>query len=177
MEKINILISNESIQKKIIEIAKAIINDHEHLDQIHFVVVLEGAKIFAKALTDEINKSKKLKINTCFIKLESYGDKTESAGKINVLKDLENDISGKSILVVEDIVDTGLTLHFLEKYLVNKKGAHSVKNCVLLNKPVTRKFNVPISYCGFPISDRFVIGYGLDYKGLYRDLDYIGHLS
>jgi len=177
MEKITTLIPCKNIKEKVSEIAKAVVADYKLIDEICFVVVLEGARVFAKSLTDEIEKFKMLKLSICYIQLESYGDEIKSTGQVNVLKDFKQDISGKKVLVIDDIVDTGLTLHFLENYLVNKRGAVSVKNCVLLNKPDTRKFNVNISYFGFIIPDRFVVGYGLDHKGLYRGLDYIGYLS
>jgi hypoxanthine phosphoribosyltransferase len=107
-----------------------------------------------------------------FIAISSYGVSTESSGVVRILKDLDENIEKKDVLIVEDIVDTGLTLDYLLRMLQSRKPA-SLKVCTLLNKKERRKIKVPIDYCGFNIPDKFVVGYGLDFNGLYRNIPYI----
>jgi hypoxanthine phosphoribosyltransferase len=111
-----------------------------------------------------------------FMEVSSYGSGTESTGQVRILKDLSRSIEGRNVLIVEDIIDTGLTLNYLLKYLADK-GPASVRIVCLLDKPARRMVEIPIDYRGFEIPDRFVIGYGLDYDERYRNLPYIGVLK
>lgn len=111
-----------------------------------------------------------------FMAVSSYGLSTKSSGVVRILKDLDQDIEGKDVLIVEDIVDTGLTLHYLVDYL-KSRGPKSVKVCCFLDKPTRRKVEVPVDYVGFEIPDKFVVGYGLDYAQRYRNLPYLSVLD
>jgi hypoxanthine phosphoribosyltransferase len=111
-----------------------------------------------------------------FMEVSSYGSGTESTGQVRILKDLSRSIEGRNVVIVEDIIDTGLTLNYLLKYLADK-GPASVRIVCLLDKPARRLVEIPIDYRGFEIPDRFVIGYGLDYDERYRNLPYIGVLK
>jgi len=162
-------LSNEKIKKKVKQIAKTISKYHK---EVNFVTVLTGAKYFSKDLKKEL-RNLGVKVTEDFIKVKSYVG-TNSTGKITIIKQLKNPIKGKDILIVEDIIDTGLTLYFLKKYLQNK--AKSVRICAFLDKPSRRKKKVKIDYCGFKVPDKFIVGYGLDYNEKYRELKYIGVL-
>ena len=110
------------------------------------------------------------------MQVSSYGDSTESSGKITVKKDISCDISGNNILIIEDIIDTGITLHYLKEYLENK-SPNSVKFVTLLDKPSRRIINTNVDYIGFTIEDKFVVGFGLDYEQKYRNLPYIAYIE
>ena len=133
--------------------------------------ILTGAVYFATDLTKYI-KNDTLKIE--FMKVSSYGNSKESTGEVKITKDLENSISGKNVIIVEDIIDTGLTMKTLKKYLLEKNPA-SLKICTLLNKKERRKVEIEADYVGFDIPNKFVLGYGLDYEEYYRNLPYIAY--
>ena len=173
-EKISKLIPEKEIQDKVEEIAKNIAKDYK--DKVIFVTILKGAKTFCYDLIKTIKKISDLKIENYFVKLSSYGDKTETSGEVKIEKDIEEDLEGKDILIIDDIVDTGLTLSFLKKYLLETKKAKSVKICALLDKPSRRKIEVEIDYKGFEIPNKFVVGYGIDYAEKYRELPYVAFL-
>lgn len=160
-----IIISAKAIRKKIKEIAKRISDDFKDSG----VVLICNLKGSFRFLADLLSY---LTIPTIidFIAFTSY-DGTKSEGKIRIVKDLKVDISNKKILIVEDIVDTGITLDYIIKYFEEFKHPDSIKVCVLLDKPSKRKVNVPIHYKGFEIPDVFVVGYGLDYKEYFRELN------
>ena len=173
-EKISKLIPEKEIQEKVEEIAKNIAKDYK--DKVIFVTNLKGAKIFCSDLIKTIKKISDLKIENYFVKLSSYGDKTETSGEVKIEKDIEEDLEGKDILIIDDIVDTGITLSFLKEYLLKTKKAKSVKVCSLLDKPSRRKIEVKIDYKGFEVPDKFVVGYGIDYAEKYRELPYVAVL-
>lgn len=166
-----ILISEEQIKQRIKELGAAITNDYNN-DEIMLVCILKGAFMFMADLAKEIQ----LPIQTGFIAVSSYGYSTKSSGIVRILKDLDESIEGKNVIIVEDIVDTGLTLNYIAKLLRDRKPK-SLKICSLTNKPQSRKMDIHIDYCGFNLPNEFVVGYGLDYKDYYRNLPYIGVLK
>lgn len=160
-----IIIPAKDIRRKIKEMAKKISNDYKD-NGVVLICNLKGSFRFLADL------SSYLTIPTIidFIAFTSY-DGTKSEGKIRIVKDLKIDISNKNILIVEDIIDTGITLDYIIKYFEEFKQPRSIKVCVLLDKPSKRKVDVPIHYKGFEIPDVFVVGYGLDYKEYFRELN------
>ena len=165
-----VLISEEELQKRVREIGMEICEDYKDVEEdIVLVGILKGAFIFLSDLVKAI----KLPIKIDFMDVSSYGNSTISVGDVRILKDLDNNITGKHILIVEDIIDTGYTLSYLTKNL-KTRGAKSVKICTLLNKQERRVVDIAIDYIGFEIPDKFVIGYGMDYAEKYRNLPYIG---
>jgi len=167
-EKIEeILIPENQIQKKIEELGNQISRDYQG-KQLICIGVLRGAVIFLADLARYI----KVPIIIDFMDISSYGASTESSGVVRIVKDLDENIEKKDVLIVEDIVDTGLTLDYLIRMLKSRNPA-SLRVCTLLNKKERRQIDVPIDYCGFDIPDKFVVGYGLDFNGLYRNIPYI----
>ncbi len=133
------------------------------------VGILKGASVFVSDLIRCID----LDVNIDFMSVTSYGNSTESSGTVKILKDLDVDIEGKNVLIVEDIIDSGLTLSNLVAAL-KTRNPKSLKLCTLLDKPQRRKANIPVDYVGFVIEDKFIVGYGIDYAEKYRNLPYIG---
>lgn len=164
---LEILISQDEIKEKIKELGEQITRDYKDKDLL-LVGVLKGCVIFLSDLAREI----KLPLTMDFMVVSSYGSSTKSSGVVRIVKDLEKDISGKDVLIVEDIVDTGLTLNYLVDYLLSR-NANSVKICTLLEKPDRRIADVEMEYVGFHIPDEFVVGYGLDYAEIYRNLPFV----
>jgi len=162
-----ILIPENQIQKKVEQLGEQISRDYQG-KELFCIGVLRGAIIFLADLARFI----KVPMVIDFISISSYGISTESSGVVRILKDLDENIENKDVLIVEDIIDTGLTLDYLLRMLRSRKPA-SLKVCTLLNKKERKKIDVPIDYCGFDIPDKFVVGYGLDYNGLYRNIPYI----
>ena len=166
------LISEAEVQKRVAEIGARINADYPNPEEpLLLVGVLKGASLFLADLVRHITRP----VEFDFVALSSYGAATESSGEVRVLKDLDAAVNGKHVIIVEDIIDTGLTLRF--SYLIENllgRRAKSVKVCVLLDKPSRRRVEVPIEYRGFEIEDKFVVGYGMDYGELYRNLRYIG---
>lgn len=171
MEKIKVLISKEQIENRVKELAKQIRKDYKE-KTITAICLLKGSLFFTADLTREIGG----KIYLEFMQLSSYeGENT--TGTIKLKKDIDfSEIKGKDVLIIEDIVDTGITLNYTLEH-IKKAGANSVKVCTLLNKPSRRKIKVPIDYVGFKIENKFVLGYGMDYDQLYRNLPYIGYIE
>jgi len=171
MEKIKVLISKEQIENRVKELAKQIRKDYKE-KSITARCLLKGSLFFTADLTREIGG----KIYLEFMQLSSYeGENT--TGTIKLKKDIDfSEIKGKDVLIIEDIVDTGITLNYTLEH-IKKAGANSVKVCTLLNKPSRRKIKVPIDYVGFEIENKFVLGYGMDYDQLYRNLPYIGYIE
>ncbi len=165
-----VLLSGEQLQTRVAELGVALSADYADRDPV-LVSVLKGSIIF---LADLI-RSMEIPLSLDLMEVSSYGAGTESSGQVRILKDLSKPIEGRHIIVVEDIIDTGLTLNYLLKYLADKNPA-SVRIVCLLDKPARRLAEIPIDYRGFTIPDRFVIGYGLDYDERYRNLPYIGVL-
>jgi hypoxanthine phosphoribosyltransferase len=166
-----VLISEEEIATRISNLGSAITKEFEGQDLI-VICVLKGAFMFCSDLVKKINLPLKLE----FIALSSYGDGTSSSGSVRLEMDIATNIEGKNVLVVEDIVDTGLTVKTLLD-LLKVRRPKSVKLASLLYKPSKTKHAVDIDYLGFEVEDKFVIGYGLDYAGRYRELPYIGILN
>jgi hypoxanthine phosphoribosyltransferase len=165
------LITEEEISLRIEALGKAITKDYENQELV-VICVLKGAFVFCSDLIKKINRPVSLE----FISLSSYGDSTNSSGNVRLEMDITANIEGKNVLIIEDIVDTGLTIRTLMEMLSVRKPK-SIKLASLLFKPVKLKHNVNIDYLGFEIEDKFVIGYGLDYAGRYRELPYIGILN
>lgn len=166
-----VLLSREEIQDKVKELAKVITEDYRDKDMVA-VCILKGGVFFMTDLLKEIN----LPLSTDFMVVSSYGDQVVSSGEVKILKDLDRSVAGKDVLIVEDIIDTGITLSHL-KTNIERRGANSVKIVTLLNKSERREKPVEIDYCGYEIPDVFVVGYGLDYNEKYRNLPYIGYLK
>lgn len=166
-----VMITEEEIALRIAELGKAITQDFEN-EELVVICVLKGAFMFCSDLIKKINRPVRLE----FISLSSYGDSTNSSGNVRLEMDITANVEGKNVLIVEDIVDTGLTIKTLIEMLALRKPK-SVKLASLLFKPVKLKHKVGIDYLGFEIEDKFVIGYGLDYAGRYRELPYIGVLN
>lgn len=164
---LKVLISQDEIKDKIKELGEKITRDYKNKDLL-IVGVLKGCVIFLSDLVREI----KLPLTMDFMVVSSYGSSTKSSGVVRIVKDLEQDIGGKDVLIVEDIVDTGLTLNYLVDYLLSRH-ANSVKICTLLEKQDRRINDVELEYVGFHIPDEFVVGYGLDYDEVYRNLPFV----
>jgi hypoxanthine phosphoribosyltransferase len=161
------LISAEQIQARVREMAQEIRADHP--EGLHFVCVLKGAFVFLADLARAIPGDCSLD----FMAVSSYGKSTKSSGQVQLMKDLDADLEGKDVVIVEDIVDTGLTLTYLQDIL-KARSPRSVKTACLLSKPSRRKVEVKVEYIGFTIEDKFVVGYGLDYAERHRNLPFIG---
>jgi hypoxanthine phosphoribosyltransferase len=167
-----ILFSREQIKAKVKEMAETIEADYQGVDDLILIGVLKGANIFMGDLMREIN----LPIRIDFMAVSSYGHSTESSGVVRILKDLDMEIEGKHVLIIEDIVDTGLTLKYLTDNL-KRRNAASLKICSLLDKPSRRKCDLVVDYVGYEIPDRFIVGYGIDYAEQYRNLPYIATIA
>lgn len=166
-----ILFSEEALTKRIKELASEINKDYEGKDLV-VVGILKGSVIFAAELIKNIS----IHCEIDFMAVSSYGSSTETSGVVRILKDLDNNIEGKDILVVEDIVDTGVTLTYLLKYLQARK-ANSIEIISLLNKQARRTSELDVKYIGFEVPDGFIVGYGIDYAEKYRNLPFIGILK
>ena len=167
-----ILISADDLQAKIRDMGAQIAADYGPLGDLLLVGVLKGCIMFMVDLARAIP----LPLAIDFIATSSYGHSTQSSGVVRLLKDLDTDIAGRHVLIVEDIIDSGLTLEYLTSQLRRRNPA-SLRICSLLNKPDRREADVPVDYLGFDIPNEFVVGYGLDYGERYRNLPYIGVLK
>jgi hypoxanthine phosphoribosyltransferase len=166
-----VLISEEEIALRVQELGHKITQDYANEDLV-VICVLKGAFMFCSDLIKRIN----LPIRLEFVSVSSYGDAMVSSGEVKMDMDVTGSIEGKNVLIVEDIVDTGLTISELERHMLAKKP-RTLKVASLLYKPEKLKYNVSVDYLAFEIEDKFVIGYGLDYAGRYRELPYIGILN
>jgi len=171
VEKVEVLISEEEIDARVSEIAREISGDFSG-QELLLVGILKGAVIFMADLARKIS----IPVTMDFMSVSSYGSSTKSSGAVQIIKDLEVDIEDKNLVVVEDIVDSGLTLKYLLENLW-ARGPAGVKICALLDKPEARQVEVPIDYRGFTIPNQFAVGYGLDYDQKYRNLPYVGVLK
>ena len=165
-----VLIGEEALQSRISELGAEISADYEGRDLL-LVGVLKGAVFFMADLMRRLT----VPCEIDFMAISSYGAATNSSGVVRILKDLDINIAGRDILVVEDIIDSGLTLSYLMRNLESREPA-SLEICALLTKPERREIDVPVKYVGFEIPNRFVIGYGLDFAERYRNLPYVGVL-
>ena len=170
-EKVNVLLSEEEVDAKIKAIGEQISKDYAG-KQVHLVCVLKGGSFFMCELAKRIT----VPVSLDFMSVSSYGSETKSSGVVKIVKDLDEPIKGKNVLVVEDIVDSGRTLSYLMEMLKDR-GPESLRLCTLLDKPERRVVDVHVGYTGFQIPDEFVVGYGLDYDQRYRNLPYIGVIS
>ena len=165
-----VLISESKIEKRINELAKEINKEYEGKELI-LLGILKGSIVFMV----ELAKKLKMKVKFEFMEVSSY-EGTESTGNLKIKKPLKEDIEGKDVLIIEDIIDTGRTLKELKKYL-EAKNPNSVKIATLLSKPSRRVVEIEADYMGFEVEDKFVVGYGLDYNQKYRNLPYIGYIE
>ena len=159
-----VLVSSEEIQEKVREIGNRITEDYRSTNLL-LVGILRGAVVFLSDLMRHLE----LPCEIDFMEVSSYGADTTSSGVVRILKDLEEDITGRHVLIVEDIIDTGLTLSYLRRSLLARKPA-SLEICALLSKPSRRRVELDVRYLGFEVPDEFVVGYGLDFAGAYRNL-------
>ncbi len=169
---IKTLISEDEIKTRIVQMAQEI-NGFYGDQELYVIVALKGAVIFASDLVRHLQSP----LNMEFIRLSSYGNSMASSGKVNAVDISLPDLNGKNVLIVEDIIDTGLTAKFLLDFLELNFKTKSTKFCSLLDKKSARKVDVQPDYYGFEVDDKFVIGYGLDYEGRYRNLPYIGYVQ
>jgi len=167
-----VMISADDIQKRVQELAAEIRKDYPADEGLHLVSVLKGAFIFLGDLIRALDRQ----VTIDFMAVSSYGKDTSSSGEVRLLKDLDSGLEGRNVIIVEDIVDTGLTLAYLQEIL-HARGPKTIRTACLLSKPSRRVVNVKVDYVGFTIEDRFVVGYGLDYAEQYRNLPYLGALD
>jgi hypoxanthine phosphoribosyltransferase len=167
----HVLIDQDELSARITALAAEILRDHA-AGPLHLVCVLKGAFLFMGDLIRAMNAP----VTIDFMALSSYGGNTTSSGEVRLIKDLDYGLEGRHVIIVEDIVDTGLTLHYLQEIL-QARGPKSLKTACLLSKPSRRKIEVQVDYIGFTIEDRFVVGYGLDFNEQHRNLPYIGVLD
>lgn len=167
-DKIRVMISEEDLDKKIRYLGEQISKDYEG-KSVHIVCILKGSVFFAAELAKRIT----VPVTIDFMSVSSYGDGSVSSGVVKVVKDLDETIEGKNVIVIEDIIDTGRTLSYLLEMLKGR-NPESLALCTLLDKPERRTHEVSVDYTGFQIPDEFVVGYGLDYAQKYRNLPYIG---
>ena len=171
----SVLLSSDAIQKRIAELGAQVGEDYRDMigsQDLLLITVLKGAVMFVTDLSRAIPLPTQLE----FMAVSSYGSSTSSSGVVRILKDLDRDINDRDVLIVEDIVDSGLTLSWLLRNLATRRP-RSLRVCALLRKPDAVRADVDISYVGFDIPNEFVVGYGLDYAERYRDLPYIGTLD
>ena len=167
-ERVKVLLTEEEVDARIQAMGEQISRDYEGR-QVHLVCVLKGGSFFMCELAKRI----RVPVSLDFMSVSSYGSETKSSGVVKIVKDLDETLAGKDVIVVEDIVDSGRTLSYLMEMLKDRKPA-SLRLCTLLDKPQRRVVDVHVDYTGFEIPDEFVVGYGLDYDQKYRNLPYIG---
>ncbi len=166
--KVRVMISEDQVNLRIKEMAEQISSEYEG-KSVHLVCILKGSIFF----TCELAKRLTIPVTLDFMSVSSYGSETVSSGRVRILKDLDESIQSKNVLLVEDIIDSGRTLAYL-KELLGTRAPESLEICTLLDKPDRRVTNVDVKYVGFVIPDEFVVGYGLDYDQYYRNLPYVG---
>lgn len=167
-DRIRVLLSEEEVDAKIKALGEQISKDYEG-KRVHLICVLKGGVFFMCELAKRIT----VPVSMDFMSVSSYGNGTQSSGMVRIIKDLDEPLDGKNVIIVEDIVDSGNTLHYLVEILY-KRNPESIKICTLLDKPERRVADVKVDYSGFNIPDEFVVGYGLDYAQKYRNLPFIG---
>ena len=167
-EKIRVLFSEEEVNTRIRELGAQISKDYEGRE-VHLICVLKGGSFFMCELAKRIT----VPVSLYFMSVSSYGNSTKSSGAVRIVKDLDEPLLGKDVIIVEDIVDSGRTLSYLME-MMRDRGPSSLALCTLLDKPDRRVVEVGVTYTGYQIPDEFVVGYGLDYAQKYRNLPYIG---
>jgi hypoxanthine phosphoribosyltransferase len=170
-ERIRVLLKEEEVDARIQQIGEQISKDYEG-KSVHLICVLKGGSFFMCELAKRIT----VPVSFDFMSVSSYGGDTKSSGVVRIVKDLDESIKDKDVIIVEDIVDSGRTLSYLME-LLQQRGPKSLRLCTLLDKPDRRVVDVNVNYTGFEIPDEFVVGYGLDYDQKYRNLPYIGVLE
>ena len=169
-----IVVTAEQLHDKIDDLAKQVATDYADKESVLLVGVLKGAFVFMADFARALGRQSR-PVEIEFMAISSYGQRVSSSGVVRILKDLDRDIANRHVIVVEDIVDSGLTLSWLLKYLASRSAA-SVEGVTLLRKPDAVKVDVPVRYVGFDIPNEFVVGYGLDYAERYREVPFIGVL-
>jgi hypoxanthine phosphoribosyltransferase len=169
---VKVLLDAATIQARVKELAGEIERDYPDTEEIHMVCVLKGGFLFMADLI----RSMSARVTLDFIAVSSYGSGTKSSGEVRFQKDLDTSLENRHVIVVEDIVDTGLTLKYLQEIL-RSRAPRSLRTACLLSKPSRRQVDVPVEYVGFTIEDKFVVGYGLDYAEKYRNLPHIAVLQ
>lgn len=167
-----VLLDEATIAHRVKEMGALIARDYADRPNLLLIGVLRGVAVFFGDMMRAID----LPMSVDFMSVSSYGASTSSSGVVRILKDLEETITGRHVLIIEDIIDTGLTLSYLVKLLQDRRPA-SLEICTLLDKPSRRKAHVEVKYVGFTVEDRFVVGYGLDYDQKFRNLPYVGVLK
>lgn len=166
-----VLLTEEDLKNKIAQLGEQISKDYQG-EELLLLGILKGSVIFMSDLARSIS----IPVSMDFMAVSSYGDGTESSGVVRILKDLDQEIKGKNILIVEDIIDSGLTLDYLMGYF-KARGPKSVEICTIMDKSDRRTVEVPIKYLGFDVPNEFLVGYGLDYAEKYRNLPFVGILK
>lgn len=172
LSELKVLFSEDVLQKRIKELADEM-NAFYKGEEVYAICVLKGAVMFAVDLVKHLDMPLKME----FIRLSSYGTGMTTTGKVNAVDISLPDLNGKNVLIIEDIVDTGLTAKFLINFMHMNFKTKSTKFCSLLDKKITRQTDIEPDYYGFDVDDKFVVGYGLDYEGYYRNLRYIGYVE
>jgi len=167
-----VLLTGEQIRRRIAEMADEIRRDYPPDEEIHLVCVLKGGFMFLSDLVRSLGT----RVTLDFIAMSSYGKGTTSSGEVRMLKDVDHALQGRHVIIVEDIVDSGLTLNYLQEIL-RARSPKTLRTACLLSKPTRRQVDVTVNYIGFTIEDRFVVGYGLDYDERYRELPHIAVLA
>lgn len=167
-DQISVMITEEEIEKRVREMAETISRDLNG-EPVHLICILKGSVFFCCELAKRLS----VPVTLDFMSVSSYYDRTESSGIVRIVKDTDESMEGKNILVVEDIIDSGRTLAYLLE-IFKKRAPKTLRLCTLLDKPSRREQQVDVDYSGFTIEDKFVVGYGLDYAQKYRNLPYIG---
>lgn len=166
-----VLLTEEDLKLKITQLGEEISRDYEG-EELLLIGILKGSVVFMSDLARSIS----IPVSMDFMAVSSYGDGAESSGVVRILKDLDQEIKGKNILIVEDIIDSGLTLDYLMGYF-RARGPKSVEICTIMDKSERRTVDVPIKYLGFDVPNEFLVGYGLDYAEKYRNLPFVGILK
>lgn len=169
-QKISVMISKEQVEKRIAELGEQISEDYRGRS-IHMICILKGGVYFMTALSQHISED--VPVTLDFMSVSSYGNGTKSSGVVKIIKDLDQPLEGKDVLIVEDIIDSGRTLYYLIG-LLKDRHPKSIRLCTLLDKPDRRERDVKVDYEGFTIEDKFVVGCGMDFEQKYRNLPYIG---
>jgi hypoxanthine phosphoribosyltransferase len=167
-----VLIDEQQLHERIQEMARQVLEDYRDFDNLLLVCVLKGAYMFLADFSRALDRPHELD----FMGISSYGSVTESSGAVRIVLDLKMDIAGRHVLIVEDIIDSGRTLEYMRRNLLARSPA-SLRIITLLDKPERREISVPVDYIGFPIPNEFVVGYGLDFGEIYRNLPYIAVLK
>ena len=169
---LSVLLTTEQIRARVAELAREIAGSYGPEEDLHLVAILKGAFLFLGDLIRQMDRQ----VTMDFMAVSSYGKGTRSSGEVRMVKDLDAGLEGRNVIIVEDIVDTGLTLSYLQEIL-RARSPKSLRTACLLSKPSRRKVDVKVEYVGFTIEDHFVVGYGLDYGERYRNLPYIGVIT